>query len=162
MTITLRQKLRPEDEVRFWSKVATPVGPSECWNWTDAIGSMGYGVFHLSRHITNGARNVSAHRVSYTLCVGDIPEGMVIDHLCRNTRCVNYFHLRVATVKENTHAGIGPAAQNVKKTHCHRGHPLTADNTWVSPKGHRHCKQCNVIKNTAYRQRLREVQSLSQ
>lgn len=46
-----------------------------------------------------------AHRLIYTMLIGEIPEGMVLDHLCRNRRCVNPHHLEPVTVKENTHRG---------------------------------------------------------
>lgn len=77
-------------ESRFWSKVERPTGDG-CWNWTAAKFDRGYGAF--GRWL--------AHRVSYEMCIGPIPEGMVIDHICHNTSCVNPLHLRTATRSQN-------------------------------------------------------------
>lgn len=70
-----------------------------CWTWTGGDSGNGYGKvrFQGKMHM--------AHRLIYTLLIGEIPEGMVLDHLCRNRRCVNPHHLEPVTVKENTHRG---------------------------------------------------------
>lgn len=77
-------------EVTFWSKVQKGL-PSECWPWLAAKAAHGYGSFGKEL----------AHRFAYELCVGKIPSGMVIDHLCHNPSCVNPGHLRVATKSQN-------------------------------------------------------------
>lgn len=66
-----------------------------CWNWTGAINLNGYG--HLT--LINGSAR--AHRVSYEIYVGEIPSGLVIDHLCSNRKCVNPAHLEPVTQEEN-------------------------------------------------------------
>lgn len=67
----------------------------ECWLWTGAIQSGGYGEI---RHL---GRTRLAHRVSYEVHVGPIPIGLQLDHLCRNTRCVNPTHLEPVTQSVN-------------------------------------------------------------
>jgi hypothetical protein len=85
-------RLIPERfEDRFWSKVEKS---ESCWNWTGAKVN-GYGV--VKRHTVQG----QAHRFSYEMAKGPIPEGLFIDHICRNPSCVNPDHLRPVTQKQN-------------------------------------------------------------
>lgn len=78
---------------RFWMKVQKRPG---CWNWTGGARD-GYGTF-TEKH---KGRTHLAHRLSYELTVGPIPDGKVLDHRCRNTLCVNPSHLRPVTRKQN-------------------------------------------------------------
>lgn len=82
-------------EERFWSKVAKADG---CWLWTDKIDWTGYGKIRIGGR---AGRPHQAHRVSYELNVGDIPDGLHIDHVCHNKACVNPDHLRLTTNKQN-------------------------------------------------------------
>lgn len=130
-------------EDRFWAKVlrgaprALPrLGP--CWSWFGARTTKGYGTFQ------QGRRPVYAHRYCYELLVGPIPDGLVLDHLCRVTFCVNPDHLEPVTVHENWRRGIGPliAGKNQRtKTHCPQGHPYDEDNTYWW-RGFRNCRTC--------------------
>lgn len=77
---------------RLMSKVAFVDG---CWEWQGALDKGGYGAFFYGKGMAK------AHRVSYALFVGPIPEGLFIDHTCHNRACVNPEHLRPVTNKQN-------------------------------------------------------------
>ncbi len=134
---------------RFWSKVDKR-GPDECWPWLGAKSKpnngapSGYGTFRSNR----------AHRVSYTLIKGEIPQGLVLDHLCRNPECVNPAHLEAVTQWLNTARGVGPTAQNLAKTICKRGHPLVPENIRLTKKGYRYCRECAKLHSQQSYQRL--------
>lgn len=135
--------------VRFWRKVDKN-GPNGCWEWTAALKSSGYPNFW------DGTRNVPGHRFSYELLVGPIPEGLNIDHLCRNPLCVNPAHLEPVTQRENVLRGVGFAATNAQMTHCIRGHEFTPENTYVTAKGQRHCRACGALRARVYKRRRKE------
>lgn len=84
---------------RLMSKVVWNGDEEECWIWEGARDSRGYGCIQF------GGRPRKSHRVSYELHIGPIPEGLVIDHLCRNARCVNPAHLETVTQRENVLRG---------------------------------------------------------
>jgi hypothetical protein len=134
-------------EERFWAKVQAPVSPDECLIWIGARQSLGYGSFRVE------GKTLKAHRFSYELNVGLIPEGLVIDHLCRNRACVRPDHLEPVTQKVNVHRGEGVAAVKARKTHCHKGHELAGKNLRVDSYG-RHCRAC-AIKRDADRYALK-------
>ncbi|MFS9562657.1 HNH endonuclease signature motif containing protein [Enterobacter hormaechei] len=93
---------------RFWEKVVV-ASPDECWIWNAAkrkspIGGGKYLFYgHLKAGVTAGGpgKMILAHRASWELCNGPIPDGYLIDHTCHNTLCVNPKHLRIATPKQN-------------------------------------------------------------
>ena len=88
--------LRENDLLRFWFRV-NKNGKDGCWIWKDYI-SNGYGYFYLS----NSQHPIEAHRISYEINVGTIPNGMLIDHICKVKTCVNPDHLRLSTPAQNT------------------------------------------------------------
>jgi len=94
---------------RFWSKVDIK-DKDECWNWNAAMRPNGYGQFSVNKYPHK------SHRISYILTYGEIPDGKVICHNCANRRCVNPFHLRADTQKENIREArrLG-AYQNIKQ-----------------------------------------------
>lgn len=106
-----------------------------CWEWTGSRTAGGYGQIRR-RYVVYGA-----HRLSYETFVGPIPEGLHLDHLCRNPPCINPEHLEPVTSRENCLRGISPAAKNAVKTHCVNGHPLTGANLAID-RGHRACVEC--------------------
>ncbi len=125
---------------RLFAKVLVGDG---CWEW-QASTSVGYGVIGRGRR---GEGTVLAHRAMYEQIVGPIPEGLTLDHLCRNRRCVRPGHLEPVTLAENKRRGESIAEQNRRKTHCPQGHPYDDENTeWHQYRGAgkfgRHCKAC--------------------
>jgi hypothetical protein len=120
-------------EERFWSKVDAA---GFCWEWTGSR-SNGYGMFHFE------GRDVRAHRWAYEFLVCPIPEGLDLDHLCRNHACVNPDHLEPVSHRTNVIRGARPR-QHAMKTHCPQGHPYDEVNTYRNPNhpSHRTCKAC--------------------
>lgn len=126
-------------EDRFWAKVAC-IPFHECWEWTGATQSGGYG------NLMVGGRATKAHRVAYELLVGPIPDGLVIDHLCRNRACVNPDHLEPVTQAENVRRGDSKMARNAAQVRCHNGHKLSGENLRVDSYG-RHCRACALKRD---------------
>lgn len=123
---------------RFWAKVDKS---GDCWFWTGSTNGRGYGAFKL-----NG-RPIRVHRWAYQQIIGPIPEGMQLDHLCRNRLCVNPAHMEPVTNRENSLRGVGPTAVNAKRTHCVNGHPLSGENLRLAPNGRwRVCRRCEKEK----------------
>lgn len=135
-----------------------PVGhvitESGCWEWAGCLGWRGYG------RIRYNGRMQQAHRISYEHSVSPIPEGMHVDHICRNPRCVNWHHLRLVTPRQNVlENSAGLAAANVIKTQCLHGHLYTEENTYTGtrPDGriYRQCRACGRAKWRRRTQRAR-------
>ncbi len=129
--------------VRFWRKVAKSDG---CWTWQAAKVGSGYGRVHWGGWVQQ------AHRVAYELLVGPIPDGLHLDHLCRNPGCVNPAHLEPVTPGENVLRGVGVSAVHANATHCHKGHLFDEANTYIDPNGWRRCRAC-------HREQVREAQA---
>lgn len=143
------QRTRFPASQRFWAKVDRRDEDS-CWEWQGSKNAKGYARFEIGKQ--NGKRiTVQVHRFSYEEIIGDIPDGLVLDHLCRNPSCVNPAHLEPVTCRENLLRGIGFVAVNARKTHCPAGHPLSADNTLVWRRGdgrmHRKCRECDRARH---------------
>ena len=123
-------------------------GGEPCWVWTRAKSRHGYG------RIKVHGKNLQTHRVAYTERYGEIPDGLVIDHLCRNTGCCNPDHLRAVTDAENLHAegSASPAKANAERTHCKNGHALEGDNLMHHERrSQRTCRECaNAAKRRSY------------
>lgn len=127
-------------------RLAEYVRPDDdgCWIWTGALNWGGYGHMQMSDG-TGASKARGAHRISYELHVGPIPDGLHLDHLCRVRACVNPDHLEPVTPKENVwRSPIAPAFLNGIKTHCRRGHEYTDANTYRPPSApnQRHCRIC--------------------
>lgn len=121
---------------RFWSKVEKT---ESCWIWTGSKPN-GYGQFYLE------GKNRPAHRVSYELLRGAIPNGLVLDHLCQTPACVNPDHLEPVTHQENIRRGPRERyGANRYKTHCSRGHLLSGDNVLLQGS-RRRCRECRLAR----------------
>jgi HNH endonuclease len=120
-----------------------------CWQWVAGCYRNGYGAFQrrvdetLSWKAPGNKKNHLAHRVAYEFYVGPIPEGLDIDHLCRNRSCVNPDHMEPVTRQENLRRGRGYGGE--LRTHCSRGHELTDENLIVEQFGYRRCKTCRSL-----------------
>lgn len=133
---------------RFWAKVQP--GINGCLLWTGAFKS-GYGKLSI------GGVGFMAHRVSYEWAKGRIPQGLFIDHLCRNRLCVNPDHLEPVTHLENIRR-----APNYRSslTHCPVGHPYDEENTYVTPSGRRHCRSCRRQRGAEQWRRIKAERQL--
>lgn len=111
-------------------------GQTGCWLWTGTKDCSGYGMVTVAGH------NRRAHRLGYELYVGEIPEGLTIDHVCSNRACVNPDHLETVTRAENTRRAV---AAN-RRTHCKKGHEFTPENTFMD-SGKRRCAICTRARD---------------
>jgi hypothetical protein len=121
-----------------WSKIALG-HPCGCWEWTGAPNPNGYG------YATAGSKRPLAHRLVYELLVGPIPDGLQLDHLCRNRLCVNPDHLEPVTAHVNLHRGYGRTRFRSEQTVCVRGHDFTPENTYINSRGNRTCRTCSQM-----------------
>lgn len=134
-------------EERFWSKVDKS---GSCWVWTASKSPKGYGKI--------GIKNVPrlAHRVSYELANGPIPDGLMVCHNCPdgdNPACVNPAHLFLGTNTDNVQDMIKKGrAPFQAKTHCVNGHELTPDNIY-SLGNSRECRTCRRAASQSFRER---------
>ena len=129
----------PDLETRIWSRIdkdgpvpahRPELGP--CWIWTGQVNNKGYGL------VCARGRKRAVHVVVYELTIGPVPDGLELDHVCRNTLCCRPGdHTEPVTHAENQRR-MGEAL-----THCRRaGHAYTPENTYRSPRGERRCRTC--------------------
>lgn len=126
---------------RFWGKVI--LADNGCLEWVGSTNENGYG------QIIYGGKMKKAHRIAYELLVGEIPNKLQLDHLCRKRNCVNPDHLEPVTASENNKRGLNPrlaAERQLIKTHCKKGHAYDTQNTYVPVKGNRMCRTCMKLR----------------
>lgn len=116
-----------------------------CWIYTGALDRDGYATFSVY-----GVGTLKVHRLMYEARVGEIPDGLEIDHLCRVRSCVNPEHLEAVTRRENSLRSESFAAVNARKTHCIHGHEFTPENTYYRTPTHRQCRQCGREASARY------------
>jgi hypothetical protein len=144
------------DDERFWSRVQGR-GTAGCWIWTGPL-TNGYGYFHVE------GKSARAHRWAYQVLVGPIPDGLVIDHLCRVRNCVNPAHMEPVTHAENTRRGLvaipgRPDHPMRRITHCPQRHPYDEANTILIVRGPysvRKCRECKRAEGRASHHRNRQ------
>jgi hypothetical protein len=114
-----------------------------CWEWQASKTPNGYG--QISATCPTKARYL-AHRLSYLHYKGEIPESMIIDHICHNRSCVNPDHLQVVTAKQNSMFAVTRDKSHFAfREYCKRGHRRTEDNIYIIPSsGSRQCLQCKL------------------
>lgn len=120
----------------FWAKVDKR-GTEDCWPWQGGKMSTGYGHFTWRGEGLREGVHV-AHRIAYELLIGPIPDGLTLDHLCRNPPCCNPAHLEPVSIRENIQRA------KAARTHCKHGHELTPENTYRKPSSpeRRYCLIC--------------------
>lgn len=114
------------------------------WIWIGARIQTGYG------HISRDGRPMEAHRASWSLENGPIPNGLSVLHRCDNPPCVNPRHLFLGSILDNNRDTIqkgryrlgGLGAIRAMQTHCIHGHPFDQENTFRTPRGNRGCRIC--------------------
>lgn len=127
-------------EERFWQMVEKT---ENCWNWKGSVGN-NYGMYYV-----NG-KSKRAHRIAFELLASKIPDGLTLDHLCKNTLCVNPKHLEPVTLSENSRRENVWKRENVIRTRCEKGHPWKPENirkTWL---GYNECNICKKDYNRKY------------
>lgn len=127
------------DLARFTAKVRVDL-PSGCWLWSGAHTQAGYAAFRVKDRTEYG------HRWSFEQVHGEVPDGLELDHLCRNRGCVNPFHLEAVTHTVNVQRGDGG-----ERSHCPKGHLYDGANLYVGPTGGKRCRQCAYESKVARR-----------
>ena len=142
-------ELNIENYVSLFLKKIT-INEKGCWIWTGATRRKGYGCLGIFGKLT------ASHRFIFEYFYNEINPKLTIDHLCRNTQCVNPKHLQEVSRKENIKRGKGMSVINSKKNTCNRGHPFYFyNNLRLEKDGERKCKICSRINARLYAQRKR-------
>jgi HNH endonuclease len=143
-------------EERLW-KYVLPEPMSGCWLW-DGATQRGYGALVVGSRLDGTRKMMRAHRLSWIVHRGDIPDGLDVCHVCDVRMCINPDHLFLGTRKENIRDAVNKNRLNPwqsRKTHCVRGHELSGDNLRYDG-AKRRCRECSKLRTRARRQRIAE------
>lgn len=141
-----RRALSPRARIEKWIRDGKLTeSPSGCWVWSGSLTANGYGQIAMSSKtigvVGGPIVHFMLHRWMYELHVGEIPEGLDLDHLCRVRACCNPWHLEPVTRSENLSRGeVG--RYKLQRTHCSAGHEYTPENTTRARDGSRMCRAC--------------------
>ena len=102
---------------------------------------------------------MAAHRVSYYVHKGQLTEGLVIDHVCKNRKCVNPLHLREVTIRENVTTNSDVAVKKTIDNKCKNGHSYDTENTLIIKNGRR-CRACYVAAQKKFQEKYKEIKGL--
>jgi len=130
-------------------RAIAPTDDDGCWMWSNYIDRDGYGYMMWQ------GRYRPAHAVSYETFSGPIPDGMELDHLCRNRSCINPAHLEPVTHAENVRRA-NAANPRARKEFCPQGHPYAGENLRLTLCGARMCVTCRRKQDREGQKRRRE------
>lgn len=119
----------------------------DCLVWTAYKSQLGYGYFSYKKKL------YLAHRFVYSHFKGDIPTGLVLDHICGNRACVRIEHLEPVTQMENVHRG---KVKRRSQTHCANGHEWNVENVRIETTGYLACRLCDADRKYSKYHKLKE------
>jgi HNH endonuclease len=121
----------------------------DCWLWDGSLNMYGYGKIKVDGKVWG------AHRISFILHIGEMPDGMLVCHKCDNPSCVNPKHLFLGSPRDNTIDSVRKNRHaNTKTISCPKGHRYTIENTRIDRKGSRTCKICRCLGERLRRESL--------
>jgi hypothetical protein len=141
MVSPMPQQIPAPERFQTYYEINSATG---CWEWTLCLNQGGYGVFHTNN------KQWKAHRFAYQILIGPIPEGLTLDHLCKNKKCVNPEHLEPVTQYVNTVRGKGSSS-----LYCSKGHAMFGEHLYFND-GNRRCQKCKRIADLNSKRRKRE------